>query len=129
MNLSNFVTSAEHAFAISAADLVKAGKFVLNQVKPALVAAQASEAQIEAATAVVCPSAVNIERVAYAALGALAHAIDSGAAVAADGGLNVTHDAQLVSDVKSLLPLLKLNAPSVSDPAAPAAAAASPVAV
>jgi len=113
-SISSAVTKVEHALAIGAQSIVKIGQWFVNEAKPALQAAGASETVIESASALVCPQAVSIERVGFALLGAVCKAIDHGAAAAAEGGLNITLDAALVADLKSLIPIIKAQAPAVT---------------
>lgn len=108
----------DHAYAVAIGDLKKAGKTILNDVLPILKKMDAAAAEVEAVTALVSPQWANIERTADAVLGVVIKAIeDAGAAVAA-GGLNVSLDAALLNDIKSIIPAIKAKA------TAPVAAAA-----
>ena len=111
--MSALISSFEHALAVAASDTVKAAKFVEVSVLPVLKKAQADQSTIEAVTSLVSPQAANIERVGFAVLGAVIKALDDANAVAGANGLNVTLDAQLVSDIKSIAPAVK-SAVSVS---------------
>ena len=53
-------------------------------------------------TALVSPQAANIERLGFAVLGLVIKAIDDAGTAAGANGLNVTLDAQLVADIKSI---------------------------
>src|SRR5690242_14194038 len=98
ITMSISIQSMEHAFAAAASKLVSVAKFVTNEVLPALKKVQGSEQAVEAVTGLVSPSAANVERVAFAVLGAVIKAMeDAGAAVGA-GGISVTLDAALVAD-------------------------------
>jgi hypothetical protein len=104
---TNLITTADHAFASAAKDIVAVAKTIQSSVLPVLTKAATQASTIEAVTGLVCPAAVNIERAAFAVLGAIIKAItDAGTAVAA-GGLNVQLDAALVADVKSIIPAVK----------------------
>jgi hypothetical protein len=52
--------------------------------------------------ALVSPQAANIERAGFAVLGVVIKAIDDGGTAAGANGLNVSLDAQLVSDIKAI---------------------------
>lgn len=108
--MSNLITTAEHALAAAASDLVKAGKFVEMKVLPELQKAQADAGTIEAVTSLVSPSAANVERAAFAVLGLVIKTIQDAGTAASGGGLNVTLDAQLVSDIKSIAPAVQQQA-------------------
>jgi len=62
-------------------------------------------------TALVSPQAANIERVGFAVLGVVIKAIDDAGTAAGANGLNVTLDAQLVADIKSVASAVKGAAP------------------
>jgi hypothetical protein len=57
------------------------------------------------------PQAANIERVGFAVLGVVIKAIDDAGAAAGANGLNLSLDAQLVADIKSIAPVVKSSAP------------------
>jgi hypothetical protein len=109
--MSALLNSIEHAFASAASDVVKVAKFVEAKVLPALKQAQAEAPTIEAVTALVSPQAPNIERVGFAVLGVVIKAIDDAGTAAGANGLNVTLDAQLVADIKSIASAVKGAAP------------------
>ena len=69
--------------------------------------AQAEAPTIEAVTALVSPQAANIERVGFAVLGVVIKAIDDAGAAAGANALNVTLDAQLIADIKSIASTVK----------------------
>ena len=58
-------------------------------------------------TALVNPQAANIERVGFAVLGVVIKAIDDAGAAAGASGLNISLDAQLVADIKSIASTVK----------------------
>src|SRR5215831_9858097 len=90
---------------------LKIAKFVEQSVLPVLKKAQADAPTIEAVTALVSPQAANIERVGFAVLGVVIKAIDDAGTAAGANGLNVTLDAQLVADIKSVASAVKGAAP------------------
>ena len=106
----NLVSSIEHAYAIAIGDIKKAGSFVSNSVLPLLQKIHADAATIEAVTATVSPSLANIERVGDAVLGLVIKAVEDGNAAAQGGGVNITLDQQLVSDIRSIIPAVKAAA-------------------
>ena len=103
----NLITTAEHAFATAAKDLVSAAKFVQSHVLPVLEKAQTQASTIEAITGLVSPAAVGVERCAFAALGVIVKAVQDGGQAVAGGGLNIQLDAALIADIKAILPALK----------------------
>src|SRR5215471_6829840 len=105
--MSALLSSVEHALASAASDVVKVAKFVEQSVLPVLKKAQAEAPTIEAVTALVSPQAANIERLGFAVLGLVIKAIDDAGTAAGANGLNVTLDAQLVADIKSLASAVK----------------------
>ena len=109
--MSALITSLEHTLASAASDVVKVAKFVEHSVLPVLKKAQAQETTIEAVTALVSPQAANIERVGFAVLGVVIKAIDDAGTAAGANGLNVSLDAQLVADIKSISSAVKSAAP------------------
>ncbi len=115
----SLISTIEHAFAVGAQKVVAEAKVIELKVLPFLVEVKASEATVEGVTALVAPAAVNIERSAYAVLGVAIKAIEDAATAAAAGGVNLTLDAVLVADLKSIIPAVKSAAPSVA-PAVPA---------
>jgi hypothetical protein len=70
-------------------------------------AACANASTIEAVTALVSPQAANIERVGFAVLGVAIKAIDDAGTAGGAGGLNLSLDAQLVADIKSIVEAVK----------------------
>ena len=109
--MSALISSIEHALATAASDTVKVAKFVETKVLPALKTAQAEAPTIEAVTALVSPQAADIERMGFAVLGVVIKAIDDAGTAAGANGLNVTLDAQLVADIKSIASTVKGAAP------------------
>ena len=95
----------------AASDTVKIAKFVETKVLPVLKQAQAEAPTIEAVTALVSPQAANTERVGFAVLGVVIKAIDDAGTAAGANGLNVSLDAQLVDDIKSIPSTVKSAAP------------------
>lgn len=116
----NLITSAEHRFAKAAQDVVGAAKFITATVLPILKKTNADAATVEAVTALVDPGAVNVERAAFAVLGAVIKAIEDGQSAAASAGLNISLDAALIADVKAITPSVK-NAVTVAAGVTPAA--------
>lgn len=112
--MSVIVSSTEHMLAKAAQDVVAAAKFVSHSVLPALQRTAASEQTIEAITSLVDPQAVNIERAAFALLGLAIKTIEDSGTVANAGGMNVSLDALLVSDLRSIMPAIKNVAPKVA---------------
>jgi hypothetical protein len=106
----NLITTADHAYASAAKDIVTASKFVQSNVLPVLTKASAQASTIEAVTGLVSPAAVNVERAAFAVLGAIIKAIGDTNQAAAAGGLNVQLDAALIADVKAIIPAVKSSA-------------------
>ena len=105
--MSTLILSAEHALAVAASDTVKVAKFLETSVIPVLKSAQANASTIEAVTALVSPQAANIERVGFAVLGVAIKAIDDAGTAGGAGGLNLSLDAQLVADIKSIVEAVK----------------------
>jgi hypothetical protein len=58
-------------------------------------------------TSLVSPQPANIERAGFAVLGVIIKALDDANAAAGASGLNVTLDAQLVADIKSIAGAVK----------------------
>jgi len=110
----NLINTAEHVFAKAAQDLVTAAKFLANTVLPVLKKASASEQVVEQVTALVDPAAVNVERAAFAVLGTVIKVIESADTAASADGLNVALDAQLIADIRSIIPAVKANAVKTS---------------
>jgi len=106
----NLITTADHAFASAAKDMVSASKVIQTNVLPVLNKVSAQASTIEAVTGLISPVAANVERAAFAVLGVIIKAItDAGQTVGA-AGLNVSLDAALVADVKSIIPAVKAQA-------------------
>jgi hypothetical protein len=115
--MSTLLSSIEHVFASAASDVVKAAKFVEVSILPVLKKAQADESTIESITSLVSPQAANIERAGFAVLGVILKAIDDAGAAAGANGLNVTLDAQLIADIKSIAPAVKGAVPAATSAA------------
>ena len=119
-NMSALIQSVEHALATAASDTVKGAKFVETSVLPVLKKAQANQSTIESITSLVSPSAANIERAGFAVLGVIINAIDAAGAAGSANGLNLTLDAQLVADIKSIAGAVKGAVAVSATPATPA---------
>ena len=118
--MSALINSVEHALAVAAQDVVKTAKFVETSVLPVLKEAQANQSTIESITALVSPSAANIERAGFAMLGVVINALDAAGTAAGANGLNVTFDAQLVADIKAIAAAVKGAVAVSAVPATPA---------
>ena len=103
----SLIKSLEHAYAVAAQDIVKSAKFVEHSVLPALQKAEANASTIESITSLVSPQAANIERVGFAALGAIIKLLEDANPAVNAGGVNITLDAALVADIKSIIPTIK----------------------
>ena len=103
----SLIKTVEHAYAVASQDIVKSAKFVENSVLPLLQQAQTNASTIEAITALVSPQAANVERTAFSVLGTIIKAIEDANTAASSGGVNITLDAALVADVKSIIPAVK----------------------
>jgi hypothetical protein len=97
------IESVEHGIASVAADVVKGAK----KVAAAIAKVQGSEAAVEALTSVIDPSAVAIERAAFAALGVVLKTVNDAGSAAAAGSVNVPLDSAFVTDLKGLLPAIQ----------------------
>jgi hypothetical protein len=106
----NLITTAEHAYAVAAAELVTIAKWVRGIVLPALVKVEGNAQTVETLTALVSPAAANIERAAFAVLGKIIKSIEDAGTAADAGGVNVSLDAALVADLKSIIPAIKAQA-------------------
>ena len=106
----SLISTLDHAYASAVTDLRKAGKFIESKALPALQAVHADAATIEAVTGLVSPQLENIERTADALLGAAIKAIEDAEAVAGAGGVSISLDSTLVSDIKAIIPLVKASA-------------------
>ena len=115
---SVLITTFEHAYATAIGDIKKAAKYVESAVLPLLLKVEAAAPTVEAVTALVSPTVASIERVGDAVLGAVIAAIE--AAGAAAGGVSLTLDADLVADIKSIIPAVKAAAVTPVVPAPPA---------
>ena len=112
----NFITTAEHAMAIAAQNIVRDWKYVESKVLPALQDVEAKATSIEAVTGLVSESAANIEKAAFGVLGFVIKAIQDVTAAAAGGGLNVSLDASVVADIKSIIPAVMEKAATTTPP-------------
>lgn len=122
----SLILTLEHAYAAAASEAVTIARYVKATVLPALIRAQGSEQTIEAITNLVSPEAANIERTAFALLGVAIKSIEDAGAAAGAGGVNVSLDAQLVADLKSVLPAIKAHAAQGANAPAPPAPPANP---
>jgi hypothetical protein len=111
-----------HFFATVAGDIVKGAKAVAT----VMLKVQQAEPEVEALSSLLFPQAVELERGAFALLGMAAQAVTETGDAAAANGINLTLDAQLVADIKALIPAIEQYAKSagVSKPASAVAAAA-----
>jgi hypothetical protein len=98
----NLITTAEHAYAEAARELVAAWKFVRTAVLPALKKMEAGAPVIEGVTGLVDHRAENIERAAFAVLGLVIKAIEDGDTASEQWGVSVQLDAALVLDIKAI---------------------------
>jgi hypothetical protein len=96
------IQSVEHGLATVASDIVKGAKKIASVIGKV----QGSEAAIEALTSAVDPSAVPIERAAFASLGVVLKAVNDAGAAAAAGTVNVPLDTAFVADLKGILPAI-----------------------
>ena len=105
-----------HFFATMASDIVKGAR----AVGTVMAKAGSAETTVEAITALLFPQAVELERGAFALLGLAAQAVNATGAAAGANGLNLTLDAQLVADIKALIPAIEQYAQSagIQKPAA-----------
>ncbi|HUA61544.1 MAG TPA: hypothetical protein VML19_22485 [Verrucomicrobiae bacterium] len=115
----NLITTVDHAYAAAAKDVVAAANFIQGKVLPLLQKANTQASTIEAITGLVSPGAANVERAAFAVLGTIIKSVEAAGAAAGSGGLNITLDAALISDIKAIIPAVKSQA---AVPAATAAA-------
>ena len=114
---SVLITNLEHAYATAIGDIRKAAKYVESAVLPILLKVEAAAPTVEAVTALVSPTVASIERVGDAVLGSVIKAIEAGGSAAAAGGVNLTLDADLVADIKSIIPAVKAAAVTPVPPA------------
>ena len=103
----SLITTIEHAYAVTAQFIVNEAKTVTTKVLPLLQKAETDASTIEAVTNLVSPAAANIERTGFALLGVVIKSIEDAGTAAAAAGLNVSLDAQLVADIKSIIPAIK----------------------
>jgi hypothetical protein len=88
-----------------------------------------AEPPVEAVSSLFFPQAVELERGAFAPLGMAAQAVtEAGSVVAAANGVNIALDAELVADIKALIPAIEQYAKSVGV-AKPAGAVTPPATV
>jgi hypothetical protein len=113
-----------HFFATVAGDIVKGAKAVAN----VMLKVEQAEPQVEAVSSLFFPQAVELERGAFALLGMAAQAVTETGSAAAANGVNIALDAQLVADIKALIPAIEQYAKSVGV-AKPAGAVAGPTTV
>ena len=107
--------SIEHAVATAVGWLKKeaaaVSKFVAQEAVPALQKVEGALPAVEALSALLVPSAVPYERAGEAALAALIAAIQKAqaapGAIASDGSITVTFAADLVGEVKTLIPAVQ----------------------
>jgi hypothetical protein len=109
-----------HFFATVAGDIVKGAKAAAS----VMLKIEQAEPQIEAVSSLFFPQAVELERGAFALLGMAAQAVTEAGNVAGANGVNIALDAQLVADIKALIPAIEQYAQSVgvAKPAATPAA-------
>jgi hypothetical protein len=114
--------SIGHFFATVAADIVKGARAAASIMSKA----EKIEPEVEALTGVLFPQAVELERAGFLLLGMAAQAVSETGDVAANNGLNITLDQQLVADIKALIAAIEQYAKTVgvAKPAAAAAAGA-----
>lgn len=112
-NTMSLILSIEHALAVAIGDLKKSAKVIQGPVLAALVVAHADAPMIEAVSGIVSPQIADLERTGDAVLGVAIKTIgDASAVVNADGSVNITMAAALVSDIKSIAPLVTSAAKS-----------------
>ncbi len=91
--------SAGHAFASLFKDVVTVSKKVVTVID----SMQNEQKLVESLTALVSPQTAAIEQIAFGALGALVAAVQAAETTAAANGVNVTFDASVVTEVKTLI--------------------------
>ena len=91
--------SAGHAFASLFKDVVT----VSVKVVGALGLVEKDAAMVEALTSLVSPQAAAVEQIAFGALGSLVAAVQATETAAAANGLNVSFDAAVVQEVRTLV--------------------------
>ena len=97
------IQSVEHGIASVAADVVKGAK----AVAAAITKVQGAETAVEAFTTVIDPSAVAIERAAFAALGVVLKTVNDAGAAAGTGSVNVPLDSAFIADLKGIWPAIR----------------------
>lgn len=110
----SLITSLEHAYAVAAQFVVNEARTIENKVLPVLKKLETEAPTIAQVTQLVSPTAAGIERTGFALVGLAIKTIEDAGAAAVAGGLNVTLDAQLIADLKAILPTIKGNAPPVT---------------
>jgi hypothetical protein len=103
----SILTSVEHVFAAAITDARKAAKVIQQTILPALQTVHADASTIEAISGLIDPRLVNVERAADAVLGLVIKAITDAGSAQAAGGVNITLDAALVADIKSIIPMVQ----------------------
>lgn len=98
-----------HFFATVAGDIVKGAKAVAG----VMLKVEQAEPQVEAVSSLFFPQAVELERGAFALLGMAAQAVTEAGSAAAANGVNIALDAQLIADIKALIPAIEQYAASV----------------
>jgi hypothetical protein len=99
--------SVSHFFASVGKDLVSLAKSAGPVVSKIDATVVANAPAIEAATALVDPSAVAIENAAFSLFGSAVQAIQTADQAALDKGLDLSLDAQTVTDLKTLIPAVE----------------------
>jgi hypothetical protein len=98
-----------HFFATVAGDIVKGAKAVAG----VMLKVEQAEPQVEAVSSLFFPQAVELERGAFALLGMAAQAVTEAGNAASANGVNIALDAQLIADIKALIPAIEQYAASV----------------
>jgi hypothetical protein len=113
-------TNIGQFFATVAADIAKGARAAASVMSKV----ETTEPEVEALTSALFPQAVEVERIAFALLGMAAQAVNESGDAAADKGLNITLDQQLVTDIKALIQAIEEYAKTagVAKPAAASAA-------
>jgi hypothetical protein len=91
--------SAGHAFASLFKDVVTVSKKVVS----ALGSLKNEETVIESLTSLVSPQAAAVEQIAFGALGELVAAVQAVEAASGANGVNVSFDASVVAEVRTLI--------------------------
>ena len=107
--MNNIIQTAEHLYASTAKELVAAYRFIQSKVIPALKDIDADASVIEAVTGLVAPEAVAVERAAFAVLGMVVDILDK--VPETNGGVNITLDAEIVTEIKAIAAIIKKNLP------------------